>query len=98
MLQARHLTPSLLCPPSPCCSPATDVQLTEAAWPEGYAVSGELTASFDSIPVGTSVRHTYTLTPAAAGLYTHGPVVVTYVAEAEGSDRQVRRWQQCVLM
>ena len=73
------------------CSPATDVQLTEAAWPEGYTVSGELTSSFDSIPVGTSVRHTYTLTPAAAGVYTHGPVVVTYAAEAEGSERQVRR-------
>lgn len=47
----------LLC--APACSPATGVKLTEASWPpEGFAVEGELTASFDRIPEGASVQHT----------------------------------------
>jgi hypothetical protein len=43
------------------------VKVTEAPWPaEGFTVEGQLTASFDKIPEGTSVQHT--CAAAAAGV------------------------------
>eukprot|EP00887_Chlorella_sp_A99_P002799 scaffold6.g2799.t1 len=69
--------------------PASDVQVTEAGWPaDAFSTAGELTATFDSIPVGTSVRHSYVVTPKVAGVYTHGQVVVSYVAEAEAENER----------
>ena len=45
------------CPPLPC-SAASNIKVTDTAWPaDGFVVEGELTAAFDSIPVGTSVQH-----------------------------------------
>ena len=93
-LQRRCQSPVLLpcaAPTCPDCSPATDVKVTDAAWPEAeFSTAGELTASFDSVPVGTSVRHSYVVTPKLAGVYTHGPVVVTYVAEADAQPSEVQ--------
>jgi translocon-associated protein subunit beta len=58
---------------------ASNIKVTDTPWPaDGFAVEGELTAAFDSIPVGTSVQYSYKVTPKEAGIYQHAPVTVTY--------------------
>ncbi|EFN58918.1 hypothetical protein CHLNCDRAFT_140871 [Chlorella variabilis] len=72
-------------------APATGVKLTEASWPpEGFAVEGELTASFDRIPEGASVQHTYKLTGKEASTVRVPGTVVTYTpAEDEPAQTTV---------
>lgn len=83
----------LLAPPAPpyaqCPSrrPATDVKLTEAAWPEGIAVEGELTAAFDSIPSGSSVQHMCVHTPCTPAALARGRCARAQPA-AEGRSRK----------
>ncbi|KAI7843868.1 hypothetical protein COHA_002417 [Chlorella ohadii] len=58
---------------------ASNIKVTDTPWPaDGFAVVGELSAAFDSIPVGTSVQFSYKVTPKEAGVYQHTPVTVTY--------------------
>lgn len=48
---------ALLAPP-PARSAASNIKVTDTPWPaDDFTVDGELTASYDSIPVGTSVQH-----------------------------------------
>lgn len=54
----QQFTVAVSSSPSLPCSAASNIKVTDTAWPaDGFVVEGELTAAFDSIPVGTSVQH-----------------------------------------
>lgn len=59
------------------------MEIEDNEWPEEFALSGSLKANFDSIPAQTTVRHTYKVTPTAAGRITQAPVRVSYQAMEE---------------
>ena len=65
----------------------------EQTWPpEFFTVSGDLTASYEAIPAGATVRLSYQVTPKAVGPYAHQPTRVRYQAlEEDESSTQVRR-------
>ena len=61
-----------------------NVKVSEAAWPAAFETEGDLSTSFDSIPAGATVTHTYKVTPTAASSHLQPPATVTYTAEEEG--------------
>ena len=72
---------------------ALNVLVEEQTWPpEFFTVSGDLTASYEAIPAGATVRLSYQVTPKAVGPYAHQPTRVRYQAlEEDESSTQVRR-------
>ena len=66
------------------------MEVLDSAWPEAQFVSGgAVSQKYDSVSVGATVKHSYTVTPKSAGAYRHNPVFVTYLSE-EGGKQQVR--------
>ncbi|KAL4440995.1 hypothetical protein ABPG77_010426 [Micractinium sp. CCAP 211/92] len=57
---------------------ATDVKVEDRPWPEPFAVEGSLSASFDRIPEGASVQHSYKVAAKEAGFVQVPPTLVTY--------------------
>lgn len=93
-LRAHLLPPAhaaaALCPPlaslsihPPTRSAATDIKVTEAAWPESFNVEGDLTASFDSIPAGAAVQHRCALL--AGAVMMAGSLLVSLPPSVAGS-------------
>ncbi|KAK2076368.1 hypothetical protein QBZ16_000893 [Prototheca wickerhamii] len=70
---------------------ALNVLVEEQTWPpEFFTVSGDLTASYEAIPAGATVRLSYQVTPKAVGPYAHQPTRVRYQAlEEDESSTQV---------
>ncbi|KAL4457442.1 hypothetical protein ABPG75_012307 [Micractinium tetrahymenae] len=66
---------------------ATDVKLDDRPWPESFAVEGSLSASFDRIPEGASVQHSYKVASKEAGFFQVPPSLVTYTP-GEDEERQ----------
>ncbi len=55
-------------------------------------MSGSTETTFDSIPPGTSVQHSYKVTPLKAKLHYHPTTIVRYTP-SEGEAEQVRQQQ-----
>ncbi|KAL4857842.1 Peptidyl-prolyl cis-trans isomerase [Chlorella vulgaris] len=70
-------------------APATNVKVAEATWPEdSFDVVGEMAASFDKIPEGISVQHTYKVTSKEASTVQVPGTRVAYTP-SEGEFEQV---------
>ncbi|KAL6767104.1 hypothetical protein ACKKBG_A38595 [Auxenochlorella protothecoides x Auxenochlorella symbiontica] len=66
---------------------ALEVKAVESKWPEPFfSVSGDLSASYESIPAGATVRFTYQVTAQEAGPYQHPPTQVSYQAVEDDED------------
>jgi Translocon-associated protein beta (TRAPB) len=68
------------------------VTITEAALPDDKfsLLGGSGTATFEKIPVGTSVKHQYFIAPKVSGTFIAPAAKVTYKADAETTTPQVR--------
>lgn len=85
-LCSPHPTACLSCIPHPPRS-ALEVKAVESKWPEPFfSVSGDLSASYESIPAGATVRFTYQVNPQEAGPYQHPPTQVSYQAVEDDED------------
>lgn len=70
-------------------APATNVKVAEATWPEdSFDVVGDMAASFDKIPEGISVQHTYKVTSKEASTVQVPGTRVAYTP-SEGEFEQV---------
>lgn len=74
---------ALTCWSPPRRSDAKKVTVEDGEWPASFAVSGDLSSTFETIPAGATVRLSYQVTAPAAGTHQQRPAVVRYQPDAD---------------